>query len=227
MWFRKSAGLALFTALAVVVGFGASDTRPPDIDIETPQKGTEYLLREPVTVSWSARDPRPGSGLAFVNATQDDGDPLATSDVGNRIFTVAAEDQAGNVAQERVRYWVVYDVRLQKPLGPEAFADDTIPSMTVSVGTEIPFRFDVRDAQGAPITEPAGNVSVLEADTHSLVYLEGAALGQFRYDAESQRHGYTLDTDALEPGRYRVLMQFNDGRTLFRMDLTLESASTS
>lgn len=227
MWLRKSVGLALITALAVVVGFGASDTQPPEIDLETPQEGKEYLLREPVTVSWSARDPQPGSGLAFVNATQDDGDPLATSDVGSRIFTVIAEDQAGNVAQKRVRYWVVYDVSLQKPLGPKAFADDSIPSMTVSVGTEIPFRFDVRDAQGAPIKGPVGNVSVLEADTHSLVYLGETGTGLFRYDAETQRHGYTLDTDALEPGRYRVLMQFNDGRTLFRMDLTLESASPS
>ncbi|MFB6285160.1 MAG: hypothetical protein ABEK03_01085, partial [Candidatus Bipolaricaulia bacterium] len=178
-------------------------------------------------VSWSAGDPRPGSGLAFVNATQDDGDPLATSDAGSHVFTVTAEDQAGNVARERVRYWVVYDVRLQKPLGPKAFADDSIPSMTVSVGTEIPFRFDVRDARGKPVTETAGNVSVLEADTHSLVYLGETGTGLFRYDAETQRQGYTLDTDALEPGRYRVLMQFNDGRTLFRMDLTLESASTS
>lgn len=223
----KVLGALLLLTASLVVGLGASDTQPPEIEIESPQDGAEYLLNEPVTVSWSVRDPLPGSGVAFTRATQDRGEELDTSTAGDHVLMVEAEDRAGNRAQKRVRYWVRYDVVMEKPLAPSAFEGEAPPSMTLEVGTQIPFSFSVRDYFEQPVADARGTVSVLDADTREIVYLPEDGVGALRYNAESATHDFTLDTEALSPGQYRVIVQFNDGRTLFRVTLTLEPSSTS
>ncbi len=218
----KLLGAALLLTVGLVAGLGASDTQPPEIEIETPQDGAEFLLNEPVTVSWSVRDPVPGSGVAFTRATQDSGEALDTSTPGDHVLMVEAEDRAGNRSQKRVRYWVLYDVTIEEPLAPSAFNDDTPPTMTLPVGTEIPLSFTVQDAFGQSVRDVGSTVSVLEADTREIVFLGEEGVKSLRFNADSATHEFTLDTGALAPGDYRVIVQFQDGRTIFRVDLTLE-----
>ena len=223
----KVSGAMLLLTVGLVVGLGATDTQPPVIQIDKPQDGAAYLLHEPVTVSWSVRDPLPGSGVAFTQATQDSGEELDTSTAGHHALIVQAEDHAGNRAQKRARYWVRYDVAMEKPLAPSAFEGDAPPSMTLPVGTEIPFSFAVRDFFDAPVAEASGTVSVLDADTREIVYFHEDGVGTIRYNAESATHDFELDAAALSPGQYQVIVQFDDGRTSYRIDLTLEPSSTS
>ncbi len=223
----KVTGALLLLSMGLVVGLGASDTQPPEIQIETPQDGAEYLLNEPVTVSWSVRDPLPGSGVAFTRATQADGEELNTGTAGSHVLTVEAEDRAGNRAQKRARYWALYDVTIEKPLAPSAFDGEEPPTMTLPVGTQIPLDFTVRDFFDRPVEIANGTVSVLDAETHEIIYLDDDGVGTLQFDPEHATHGYMLDTEALSPGQYRVIVQFNDERTIFEIHLTLEASSTS
>lgn len=220
-------GLLLGTIVLGSLSIGAADTQPPMIEIDTPQDGASYLLHDPVRVAWSVQDVFPGSGLKSVLATQADGDPLNTETAGEHVFTVLAEDNAGNQARKLVRYWVTYDVVIEKPLAPSAFEDEDPPSMTVPAGTEIPFSFAVRDFFEQPVESASGTVSVLDAETHEIVYLDEDGIGVLSFNPESATYEFTLDTEGLSADDYQVLVQFNDGRTVFRTDLTLEPSETS
>lgn len=223
----KLVGLLLGTVVLGSLGMGAADTQPPVVDIETPSDGASYLLHEPVEVSWTAEDVFPGSGLKSAFATQADGDGLATSSPGEHVFTVVAEDHAGNRVQRQVRYWVVYDVVIEKPLAPSAFEGSTRPNMTISAGTEIPFSFTVRDFFERTVEVASGTISVLDADTREVVYLGDDGIGVLQFNSETETFDDTLDTGQLAAGEYEVLIQFNDGRTIFRIDLTLEPSESS
>lgn len=223
----KLIGLLMGTALLGTIGLGAADTQPPMIQVETPQEGASYLLNEPIQVQWSAQDIFPGSGLKAALATQASGADLETGTPGDHIFTVLAEDNAGNQTQTQIRYWVVYDVVIEKPLAPSAFEDSTPPEMALPVGTEIPFSFAVRDYFERPVKSASGTVSVLNAETREIIYIGEDAVGILRYDAETDAFDYTLDTGPLNADEYQVLVQFNDGRTIFRIDLTLEPSESS
>lgn len=222
----KLIGLVLGTALLGALGMGAADAEPPAIQIDTPRDGASYLLNEPVQVAWSVRDVA-GSGVKSVLATQANGEQLNTGVAGDHAFSVRAEDNAGNQAQERARYWVVYDVAVERPLGPSAFEGDTPPSMTVSAGAEIPFSFKVRDFFEQPVHNASGTISVLDAETGEIVYLGEDGVGVLHFDPETSTYDYALSTDPLAANEYQVLVQFNDGRSIFRVDLTLESSASS
>lgn len=218
----KLVGLLLGTIVVGWLSMGASDTQPPVINISSPSDGGTYVMHQPIEVAWTAEDSFPGSGLKSVLATQDSGKRLDTSQAGQHVFTVVAEDRAGNRAQRQVRYWVVYDVTMEKPLAPSAFEGEAPPTLTVDAGTEIPFSFSVRDFRNRKLTTASGTVNVLDAETREIVYLDEDGVGLLAFDAETESFNYTLDTDPLSTGVYRVLVQFNDGRTIFRIDLRLE-----
>ena len=223
----KLTGLFAGTILVAAIGVGAADTQPPTVQIETPQDGANYLLNEPVEVAWTVDDAFPGSGLKTVLATQPNGARLDTNIAGEHVFVVTAEDHAGNQTQRQVRYWVVYDVTMEKPLAPSAFEDEAPPEMTVDVGTEIPFRFQVLDFFEQPVNDASGTLSVLDAETREIVFFGDDGVGVLQFNSETETYDFSLDTASLSADDYQVLIQFNDGRTIFRIDLTLEGSGSA
>jgi hypothetical protein len=83
------------------------DRTAPDIAVTTPSSGAVYGLGEHVVADYACADEQGGSGLATCNGTAPDGGDVDTSSVGEKTFTVAATDNAGNKASKKVTYTVV------------------------------------------------------------------------------------------------------------------------
>jgi fibronectin type 3 domain-containing protein len=82
------------------------DQTDPTIDLDTPPDGAVYELDQQVLADYSCADEEDGSGLASCKGSVDDGQPIDTSSLGTKTFTVTAEDEAGNTATVTHTYTV-------------------------------------------------------------------------------------------------------------------------
>jgi hypothetical protein len=116
------------------------DTTPPEITIDSPSDGEEFVLGEDASASFSCDDD--DSGVASC-----DGSDLDTSTVGDHAFTVTASDNAGNTASKTHHYRVAYDTEaFLKPV-------DNPPAINESSANRaIQFRWTLHDADGASYT---------------------------------------------------------------------------
>jgi len=78
------------------------DSTDPTIEIVTPEDEGQYLLDSEHEVEFSCDDD--DAGIVRCEGTQDSGDSLDTSSIGNKTFTVEAEDAAGNTSSTTVTY---------------------------------------------------------------------------------------------------------------------------
>jgi hypothetical protein len=89
-----------------LTGTKACESVAPTIDLRSPLDGDRVAQGSFVEVDYSCDD-QGGSGLVSCVGTQDDGDPLDTSTLGTRSFTVTARDAAGNETTAVATYEVV------------------------------------------------------------------------------------------------------------------------
>lgn len=219
-------GALVAIALGAVTSMGAdADSVPPEIDIIAPSDGAVFILRQPVIASWEIHDPLPSSGIQSIYSSAPDGAQIDTASPGRARFTVAATDGAGNQSIETVPYWVVYRIRPKEPFTQGAFAEADTPVLEVEAGREIGFGFAVRDFFDRPIPNAIGTLSVLDSDTREIIPVGENAIGLFTYDEESQLHRYVLATSGLQPGDYLILVQFDDTKSIFRVELRLRRAA--
>lgn len=224
--FKRAIYLTFGLLLLFGVGLGAiTDTTPPVIALFTPVDGASYILQQPEIVSWIVVDPEPSSGIKAVSATAHDGSPLDTSKVGSKDFTVAAVDNAGNVASRTAHYWVVYQTQAIEPVPQSAFTPGKIPQLEIQAGQPVPFSFSVQDFFAATVPDAVGTLSVLDSQTHAVITIEKNIIGIFHYDSTTSLYHYSLDTSTLKPGNYDLLMQFDDTRTIYRLALKVDASS--
>jgi sugar lactone lactonase YvrE len=86
--------------------FGEVDAVAPTIDLVRPADGATYGRGDEVLASYSCQDPPGGSGLVSCSGTVADGAAIDTATLGDKSFTVRAEDGAGNVTERTVSYHV-------------------------------------------------------------------------------------------------------------------------
>jgi lysophospholipase L1-like esterase len=84
------------------------DKTDPQVHPVTPAEGATFVQHEQVEAAFDCTDAG-GSGLASCTGTVDGGEPIDTSTVGRKTFTVTAVDGAGNTTTE-VRSYQVIDV---------------------------------------------------------------------------------------------------------------------
>ncbi|MFJ9598226.1 OmpL47-type beta-barrel domain-containing protein [Streptomyces virginiae] len=105
------------------------DTAGPTITIVRPAAGT-YLYRQPVTASYSCTDAV--SGVASCVGTVPNGNPINTSTLGQRTFTVNATDNATNPSTKTVTYNVAYRIcLLYDPSRPTRLLGQVIISLRI------------------------------------------------------------------------------------------------
>ncbi|MCI4078788.1 IPT/TIG domain-containing protein [Streptomyces sp. MMS21 TC-5] len=105
------------------------DTAGPTITIVRPAAGT-YLYRQPVTASYSCTDAV--SGVASCVGTVPNGNPINTSTLGQRTFTVNATDNATNQSTKTVTYNVAYRIcLLYDPSRPTRLLGQVIISLRI------------------------------------------------------------------------------------------------
>jgi hypothetical protein len=68
-------------------------------------------------------------------------------------------------------------------------------------------------------------LSVIDAQTRAVVSIEKGVIGVFHYDSGASLYRYQLDTSTLNPGNYEVIVQFDDGFTIYRYSLKVDASS--
>jgi hypothetical protein len=194
---------------------GSSDTTAPTITITTPPDEAVYLLNQVVNADYECEDEAGGSGLASCVGDVADGDPIDTSSVGAKTFTVDAEDNAGNPNSLTHDYSVIYDFDgFFRPV-------DNDPTCNVAkAGSAIPVKFSLSGYQGAnPIASGYPKASAGTCAGAPLDAIEETATaGQssISYDAATDQYTYVWKTDKVWAGTCRQLVVKLDDGTFHR-----------
>jgi len=147
---------------------GAESCIPPDltapaIDLRIPNDGAEFELGQTVLADYSCTDEPGGSGVASCIGDAPNGQPLDTSSLGDKTFTVVATDNKGNRRETSVTYHVVDRTK------PTADLRTPPDGAVYAGGEQVPADFSCDDAGGSGLASCAGDVADGEAiDTASL-----------------------------------------------------------
>ena len=194
------------------------DMTPPVIDITTPHGGDIYLLDQIVTAEWSADDGE-GTGVASESETV----PIDTSTVGEKTFEVTATDYAMNEAIQKVTYYV------HNPF--IGFLPPVEENRVFKVGSTIPVKFQLQDADGNYITDADAwaKISLQKLDNSDVPEgslfedSSGAANSGnlFRYDPTSNQYIFNLSTKGTTAGKWRIEVTLEYGAT-YSVDIYLK-----
>ena len=198
----------------------AIDRTAPEISIITPAEGGEYLLNQAVIAAWAATDA--ASGLAVSLGTVPSGGAIDTATVGMKSFSVTAIDVAGNQSTHAVTYYIRYGYSgVLAPLDPAG-------GTTRKLGTPVPVKFQLTDANGAFVTTAAAGISVAPiVGGVTGTEMPGTAQGGsttgnlFRYDVLNNQYLFNLSTNTLTAGTWQLRIALNDG-TLKYVLITLQ-----
>lgn len=186
------------------------DKTKPEITINVPSDGNEYLLNADVPADWSATDTL--SGIASATGSAPNGTAIDTASVGTKTFTVEAVDLAGNLETTTITYYVRYNFTgLLEPIGGDGGKDFN--------GNTVPVKFLLTDANGssAPnavarlyLTGP-GSGGEIEA-----VSTSNATTGNlFRYDSGDEQYIFNLNTRDLQDGIWELRISLDDGTSQY------------
>jgi len=87
--------------------YSVVDRTDPSVDLRTPADGATYERGASVVADYSCSDEKGGSGVTSCKGDMPDGQPLDTSRLGQRTFSVIATDAAGNTTTVTHSYTVV------------------------------------------------------------------------------------------------------------------------
>lgn len=208
-----------FTCTATSAGGTASesvtikrDAVNPSIALNAPADGATYLLNQSVAADYSCDDNL--SGVALCAGPVPSGTAIDTSAEGSQSFTVNAEDNAGNLASTTNGYSVQYDfAEFQQPV-------ENLPVINVAkAGRTIPIKWQLRDANGAYLSDLATFVSLLsapitcDAAPSSVVEEEATTTGGtvLRYDSATNQFVYNWQTAKSWTGCRLLQLTLADG----------------
>lgn len=186
------------------------DKTPPQITIDVPAQGAEYVLRAPVVAAWSAADAL--SGIDTVQASAASGAALVTASVGAKTLSVTVTDKAGNKTASTRAYHVRY------VYGGVLPPIDQDGSSVFKLGSVVPVKFQLRDALGGFVSTAVAKLYLSKvSDQVAGQEVEEVSLGQantgnlFRYDSVSQQYIFNLGTKSLSAGTWKIRIDLDDG----------------
>lgn len=177
------------------------DKTAPSVAITTPTDGGSYTFNQTILANWSATDAL--SGIDSAVGTVASGNPINTSSLGTKSFTVSAADLAGNNSAVTVSYNVV----------PYAFSGFSAP-LTISKTdfkkmSTIPVKFQLFDTFGNAVSNA---IATLTVNGVSAVASGGSNLGNyFRYDPTAKQYIFNLSTKPLTLGTNTLVATLDDG----------------
>ena len=194
------------------------DNTPPVVNITSPQQGATYTLLQVVNCNWTASDGL--SGLASVTCTKACGSPIDTCNCGSKNFCVTAVDKAGNERSVTHTYTVTYAFGgFLQPINADG-------SSIFKLGSTIPVKFQLKDANGNFVSTAVANISVtfknngIEGDELEPVSTSAATNGTlFRYSTDGNQYIFNLSTKISttkllwKAGTWIIKATLNDGTT--------------
>lgn len=197
------------------------DTTPPTITITGITDGEAIKLNEktPVVVTWTASDEMSGVDSATGDITS--GTALDVSKVGSHTLTFTAVDKVGNAITKSITYYVQYDYSgLLAPVSSDG-------SSTFKLGSTVPVKFQLKDANGIFVTDAVANLYVAQVMDNEVgpgkaaVSTSAASSGNtFRYDSTSNQYIFNLNTKDLTAGTIQIRIDLGDGTSnVVKMEL--------
>jgi hypothetical protein len=188
------------------------DDQPPVVTITLPDTGLGsgvYLLNQVVSATWLATDAASGVVPPDTGTI-----PIDTSSVGTKTLTVlagTAVDKAGNPsAQTTAHYSVRYAFGgILQPINVNA-------SSVFKLGSTVPVKFQLRDANGKFVTNAVATISVAKlsglvwGDELEAVSTSAATTGNLFRSADNQ-YIFNLNTKPLSAGTWRITITLDDG----------------
>lgn len=139
--------------------------------------------------------------------------PVNTAVVGIYTVTYDVKDAAGNAAIQVTRTVdVVYKFGgILQPINPDG-------SSIFKLGSTVPVKFQLRDANGNFVTNAVANISVVKMTggstsgaVNEAVSTSAATTGTlFRYDLASNQYIFNLNTKPLSTGTWRITITVDD-----------------
>lgn len=178
-----------------------NDMTPPTIF--SSNDGQTYLLNQVVAANGAATDG--GTGVASVTTSVAN---LDTSSVGTHTFTVTATDYAKNTATKTVTYSV---------LAFSGFLPPVEADRVFKLGSTIPVKFQLRDAEDNFITDAVATISLqkLVGGSPDGSPVDGGSTSAattgnlFRYDPTSDQYIFNLATKGLSTGIWEITITVN------------------
>jgi hypothetical protein len=189
------------------------DRTAPKISLNVPSNGADYLLNSVVKADWSVADAT--SGMAFIWGTTRNGEPIKTGTAGSKLYSVIAEDDAGNWALKIISYKVVYKYGGVLP----PLSDTQITSY--KAGSSIQVGFKLYDANNVYAKNAEARLFVaqvingrpgIEMPANYQVRL-GTNL--FYYDNTKNCYSLNLNTKSLPKGTWQLRIELDDGTSKY------------
>lgn len=187
------------------------DKTQPEVLINVPQNLMAYTLNQTIFSDWSAQDNL--SGIDSVVSTAPRQQPLNLTSVGPKAFSVSAKDKAGNQKDLAITYKVIYNYSGVLP------PIKTDGSGLFKLGSTIPVKFQLRDAQGNFITNAVAKLSIQKYSNNEPMgepievtsTAESTTGSLFRYDTTDNQYIFNLSTKALATGLWQLKIELDDG----------------
>lgn len=199
------------TATCEVSGINIDKT-DPEIIITIPADGAEYTLNQNVTADWSAFDSL--SGLAEAYGTVIVGEPIDTSSVGEKTFSVTAVDNAGNSFTKTVTYRVIYNLIPDDPPVKEK-------EKGYKAGSNIVLKLQLLDGNNNYIENAQVRLYIAKmengiAGPETEAVSNGSGKGNlFRYDSSNYQYIFNLSTKDMSEGTWQLRISLDDGTSQY------------
>lgn len=223
--------VAKFTSPAVNI-----DTTKPVVGIAAPVAGQIFLLNSTITPMYTCTDASFDSvTCAFTPSPA----AYAATSVGPGTYSVSALDLAGNANIASVNYLVAYNFTgFQAPL--QTAGPPNLPSNSGAFGdgSQIPVHFQLQDATGTFITDPAA-LSTIQAYSNSKcsgapdgaaipLFSGGSPSGSSTFEVSGNVYSFVWDTSGISAACYNVVVTLNDTtQHATIVNLVMSGASTS
>lgn len=196
------------------------DTTSPLIIINSPTNGTIYSLNQNLVSNWSTIDIT--SGIMVSNGTYPNGSIINTSSVGTKNFNVYARDNAGNENTKNLIYYIRYLFgSFLQPINNDG-------SSIFKLGTTIPIKFQLTDANGNYVTSAVAILSLSKiSSTITGLYLEPYTTGNvttgniFIYSDNGHFYMYNLATKGMSVGTWQLRVDIDDG-SFYTVNISLK-----
>jgi hypothetical protein len=183
-WTGRGAGSGAYRVeLTGVVSCTPPDTTPPSIDLRAPADGALVERGSELLADFDCSDD--GSGVESCRGTVADGEPVDTSDLGEKTFTVSARDVAGNSFEVTHTYTVVD--RTPPSIVITAPADGAV----YALGEEVVASYECLDERGG------SGVARCEGDVPSGEPVDTSEPGSYTFTVEAEDAAGNVTTESV------------------------------
>jgi hypothetical protein len=196
------------------------DNTSPQIIIYSPVNGSIYRVNQKLIANWSVSDNT--SGIATAIGTYPNGTIINTKNVGTKIFSVSATDNAGNNVTKNVTYYIQHKFNgYNNPIKMDG-------STIFKQGSIVPINFNLTDANGnydssavATLNSIMITTNILGTNLVSPLNSTNSTGNLFIYNSTGNAYMYNLSTKNMRVGTWRITTNLDDG-TSYSVNISIK-----